>query len=95
MGKLNDTYLSLIVSNYSKQTKVTEYELSTDGYTLLDAHIGASFKMGHSNFVFDVFCTNLLNTGYFNQLSLIKYIGVKDMGRNIGMSVHVPIYASK
>ena len=95
MGKLSDAYFSLIASNYSKQTKVTEYELSTEGYTLLDAHVGSFITLGKHKYEFGIFCTNLLNTAYFNQLSLIKYIGVRDMGRNIGVQLHIPLYASK
>lgn len=92
IGMFNNGYLSFIVSNYSKQKNVAEYELSTDGYTLLDIHIGSLFKIGKQKASFDLFCTNLLNTGYFNQLSLVKYIGVRDMGRNIGATLHIPLY---
>jgi len=46
----------------------------------------ASFVDGAGKNKADIqlFCTNLLNEGYYNHLSLIKAIGVKDMGRNIG-----------
>jgi hypothetical protein len=40
----------------------------------------------------DLFCTNLMNTGYYNQLSLVKYIGIRDMGRNIGVQIRVPLF---
>ena len=76
---------------FCKTENVTEYELASDAYTLLDIHIGASFKMGKQKATFDLFCNNLLNTGYSNQLSLVKYIGVQDMGRNIGLSIHLPL----
>ena len=88
--KFSNTYLSFIVSNYTKKKSIAQYELSTDGYTLLDVHIGADFKLGKQKAMFDIFCTNLLNTGYYNQLSLVKYIGVRDMGRNIGVQLHIP-----
>ena len=90
LWKFNDSYISFIVSNYAKKKNVAEYELSTKGYTLLDVQIGAGFKLGKQKATFNIFCTNLLNTGYFNQLSLVKYIGVKDMGRNIGVQLHIP-----
>ena len=85
------TYCSLLVSNYAKQNHVADYEWSTDGYSLLDVHVGGSFRLGKQRTSFDLFCTNLLNTGYYNQLSLVKNIGVQDMGRNIGISFHIPI----
>jgi iron complex outermembrane recepter protein len=93
--KFNDTYFSLVLSNYSKQKNVAEYELSTDGYTLLDAYIGASFSLWKQKPTFNLFCTNLLNTGYYNQLSLVKYIGVREMGRNIGFQLHIPFALNK
>ena len=86
-----EPYLSIVVSNYGMQRNVSEYELSSEGYTLLDAHIGSDFKLGKQKILFDIFCTNLLNKGYFNQLSLVKYIGVRDMGRNVGIQLHIPL----
>ena len=88
--KFNDSYLSFIISNYVKQSNIAQYELSTDGYTLLDVHAGGKFRLGNQNVSLDIFCTNLLNKGYFNQLSLVKNINVRDMGRNIGVQLHIP-----
>jgi iron complex outermembrane receptor protein len=102
LWKFNGAYFSVIASNYSDQGNLSYYEdldskaaeakgYDFEGYTLLDFHLGAAFKMGKQKASFDIFCTNALNTGYFNQLSLIKYIGVRDMGRNIGVRLHIPI----
>jgi iron complex outermembrane receptor protein len=102
MGKLRDTYLSFVVSNYSEQKNLSSIEkadqdaaaairnISFDGYTLLDVHVGAAFKLGNQKATVDLFCTNIANTAYFNQLSLVKFIGVRDMGRNIGFTLHIP-----
>jgi iron complex outermembrane receptor protein len=86
----SNAYVSFIISNYAQQKNVAQYELSTEGYTLLDAHLGAGFKLAKHTATLDIFCTNLLNTAYFNQLSLVKYINVRDMGRNIGFQLRVP-----
>ena len=105
LWKFNETYFSVIASNYSDQENLSYYEeadskaaakegFEFEGYTLLDLHMGASFKLGKQKVAFDIFCTNALNTGYFSQLSLVKYIGVRDMGRNIGVRLHVPICSS-
>jgi len=94
LGSLNNSFVTLVVSNYSKQTKVADYELTSDAYTLLDLHIGTSFRMGAQQATCSLYCTNLLNTGYYNQLSLVKYIGVADMGRNIGIRFHIPVYTN-
>ena len=91
LWKLSNAYLSFIASNFAQQKNVAQYELPTEGYTLLDAHLGAGFKLGKQIAMFDIFCTNLLNTAYFNQLSLVKYINVRDMGRNIGVQMRIPL----
>ncbi|MEO8088399.1 MAG: TonB-dependent receptor [Bacteroidota bacterium] len=104
LWKFTDAYFACVVSNYSDQGNLSYYEkldadaakaegFDFEGYTLLDIHIGASFKLGKQKATFDIFGTNILNTGYFNQLSLVKYIGVRDMGANFGVRLHVPICA--
>jgi len=87
---LNNSFVSFVVSNYEQRTKAAEYELVSSAYTLLDVYLGASFKLGKQDVSFNLFCTNLTNKGYYNQLSLVKYIGVRDMGRNIGVQLHIP-----
>ncbi|MEI7663126.1 MAG: TonB-dependent receptor [Bacteroidota bacterium] len=88
--KLHDNYLSVVVSNYAMRKDVAAYELSSKGYTLLDIFAGASFNLGKQRPNFTLYCTNLLNTGYYNQLSLVKYIGIREMGRNFGIRLTVP-----
>ncbi|MEI6683699.1 MAG: TonB-dependent receptor [Bacteroidota bacterium] len=93
--KLYDNYLSVVVSNYAMRKDVAAYELSSAGYTLLDVFAGASVKLGNQRPVFTLYCTNLLNTGYYNQLSLVKYIGIREMGRNFGIRITVPFAFSQ
>jgi len=90
LWRLNNSFVSFVVSNYEQRTKAAEYELVSSAYTLLDVYLGASFKLGKQDVSFNLFCTNLTNKGYYNQLSLVKYIGVRDMGRNIGVQLHIP-----
>ena len=93
--KLYDNYLSVVVSNFFMRKDVATYELSSKGYTLLDVYAGASFKLGNQRPAFTLYCTNLLNTGYYNQLSLVKYIGIREMGRNFGIRLTVPFALGK
>ena len=90
LWKFKDTYFSMKISNYEKRVDVAEYELSSDSYSLLDISVGGSFRLFKQQAGISIFCTNLKNEAYFNQLSLVKYIGVRDMGRNIGFNLHVP-----
>ncbi len=86
---LNNPYITFVVSNYFKQEKVAAYEIPTDGYTLLDVHIGGNFRLLKQGASLSIFGTNILNKGYYNHLSLVKNIGVREMGMNIGFALKV------
>lgn len=90
IGRLHNDFISIHVSNYQKQENVTEYEMSTDGYTLIDLRIGCGFYLGKQMAEVSLFCTNVFDQAYYNQLSLVKEIGIRDMGRNIGVQLRLP-----
>lgn len=92
---LTNPYIAFVVSNYFEQEKVAAYEPATDGYTLLDVHAGGGFKLFKQNAMLSIFSTNVLNTGYYNHLSLVKNIGVREMGMNIGFNLKVTIGNNK
>ncbi len=86
--KWQQLYATLQLSVYSKQEKIAQFEEGTEGYFLADIFIGASPLLGKNHrWSITAFCTNLLNKGYFNHLSLIKTIDVREPGRNIGVQV--------
>lgn len=95
LWKLSDASVSLVVSSLLRRKNVAEYERSTEGYTLIDLYSEAVVSVFHQPATVGLYCTNVLNTGYFNQLSLLKYIGVRDMGRNIGLRLRVPFGIKK
>ena len=80
----------IVLSNYAKQDKLAEFEQATDGYQLIDLHLGGSFHWGRQQFDITVSVNNLLNEGYFNHLSLIRAIGYREMGRNVAIRLRVP-----
>lgn len=87
---LYQPYAGFTVSSYLKQDKTAGFEAPTEGYTLLDIHLGSRFKWGSHFFDLDVAVNNILNKSYFNHLSLIKTIGVHEIGRNVMIRLHVP-----
>ena len=95
IGKLLNPSVTFVVCNYGEQNNVAEYELPTEGYTLLDVILGTSFKIKNHKADVGLFCTNLLNEGYFNHLSLVKTIGVKEMGRNVGVKLSMSFGSGK
>lgn len=75
---------------YFKQTKTAAEELSSDSYTLFNAGIQSAFTIWHAPVNFSIVGTNLLGEYYISHLSLLKPLGVHDIGRNITLSVEIP-----
>jgi iron complex outermembrane receptor protein len=83
-----NSYVSLQQSYYGSQEKVSEFEFPTNSYFLTDLFAGAIAPFGKKErWILTAFCTNLFNRSYYNHLSLIKSIGVREPGRNIGLQV--------
>lgn len=75
---------------YFKQTKTAAEELSTDSYTLFNAGIQSAFTIWHTPVNFSIVGTNLFGEYYISHLSILKPLGVHDIGRNFTLSVDVP-----
>lgn len=75
---------------YFKQTKTATEELPSDAYTLINAGIQSAFTVWNAPVNFSIVCTNLFDEYYISHLSLLKPLGVHDIGRNITLSVDVP-----
>lgn len=85
-------YLRLVASNYAARRDVASFEPQTNGYLLFDAHIGGAVKAGQQFIQLSLSATNLLNTSYYNHLSLIpRDLQIREMGRNICIRIGIPI----
>lgn len=71
--------------NYLKQDRVAEDEIPTLGYTIIDAAFGTDVYLFNLKFRTVLNVTNLLDKKYYDHLSLLKPLGVLDMGRNISL----------
>jgi len=83
-------YFAVTLSHYMKQNRVAKFETSSPGYDLVDLNFGGSFKWGKEMFDLSLSVTNLLDKGYYSHLSLVRNIGVFEMGRNVSLSLKVP-----
>lgn len=90
MNYVYNPYLQLVYSKYFELEEVATFETKSEGYELLDLHLGGSFRWGHEMFDLSISANNLMNTGYFNHLSLVRTIGVRDMGRNVCVNLKIP-----
>ncbi|CAM3670221.1 TonB-dependent receptor [Mucilaginibacter galii] len=97
---LNAFYLSLGIDNYFKQNRVdATFETTTASYTLLNAGIGATFKLGAQKLKLYVSGYNLTDKRYYDALSRLKpgrldqtntALGVYNPGRNITFGFFLP-----
>jgi iron complex outermembrane receptor protein len=102
---LKDFYISAGIDNYFKQSRIdATFETPTDGYTLVNAGIGATFKLGAQPLKLYVSGSNLANKKYYDALSRLRpgrysqedpTYGVYNPGRNITFGVYLPFGTNK
>ncbi len=90
LSSLKNFYFMLMLRSYLKQDKIAAEEIATPAYTLFDAGVGSTVKLFDLNFNVAINVTNLLDKKYYDHLSLLKSLGVYDMGRNISLALDVP-----
>ncbi len=73
------------------QKKVASNELSTSGYTLLNASFGVTRIIWKwNNIDLTVSINNLLDKVYLDNMSRLRQLGVSNPGRNIAFNVRIP-----
>ncbi len=78
------------------QDNVAVYELTTPGYTLLNASLGVTRKIWKLNNIDLVLAVNnALDKQYLDNMSRLRQYGVYNPGRNIVLSLRVPFDFSK
>ncbi|MEN3324547.1 TonB-dependent receptor [Mariniflexile soesokkakense] len=80
---LNKGYSFIKLTTTFNQNNISAFETSTNGYNLLSAGLGGSFKLFKNEAAVTLSGTNLTNKTYINHLSRLKPDGIFNMGRNI------------
>jgi len=88
---LSDSFIKVGLTNVFKQDRIDAFETETDGYTLLDAGIGTSFKTKRGKLNVWVTGQNLTDKLYYNHLSRYKLAGIYNPGRNVSFGISVPL----
>ena len=91
IGKIKDLSISISMTHHFEQNHPALYETPTKGYSLWDVNIGCKLMLLKHPVHAVLFCTNLLNTAYYNHLSVLKVIGIYDRGRNVGIKLNFPL----
>jgi iron complex outermembrane recepter protein len=89
-SSMKEPYIKVSVVNALEQDKIDRFETPTAGYTLINAGMGTSIKIGNQSALVFIAGNNLTDTRYFNHLSRLKEVSIYEMGRNITFGVNVP-----
>jgi iron complex outermembrane receptor protein len=94
------SYISVGLDNFFKQNKLDAFELPTSGYTLLNASLGTTLKLGKAQkMTIYVAGKNLLNKAYYEHLSRFKpgrlsdedpTLGIYNAGRSVTFGITLP-----
>jgi iron complex outermembrane recepter protein len=84
---LHKGYASINIESYLEQNKVSEFETSTWGYTLLNLGMGGSVSINKVNFDLSINANNLFDTNYISHLSRLKANGISNIGRNVVVGI--------
>jgi iron complex outermembrane recepter protein len=90
LSSINNNYFLLRVRSCLEQNRNAANETATPAYTLLDVGFGGTINFGSVPLAVTINGTNILNEVYVDHLSLLKPLGVNDMGRNISLALSVP-----
>ncbi|WP_285059645.1 TonB-dependent receptor [Pedobacter ginsengisoli] len=101
----SNSYLSVGIDNFFKQSKIDSFEQTTGGYTLLNAAIGTTLRIGKTQDI-TIYAAgkNLLDKAYYDHLSRFKpgrlsdedpSLGIYNQGRNITFGVNIPFSLKK
>ena len=83
---------AFIQNNFSfAQNRTAPFETPTPSYNLLNAGAGLSIKNGRQDIVINAGISNIFNKKYFDHLSRLKTEGIYNAGRNIYISISVPV----
>ncbi|CAN5662821.1 TonB-dependent receptor [soil metagenome] len=83
-------YVTFALSNYAAQKDTAQFGISSEAYSLIDIRIGLQLPFAHQVVDVNLAVTNLMNTPYMSYLSLVRSMGIRDMGRNVSIKIRIP-----
>ncbi|MDH3697218.1 MAG: TonB-dependent receptor [Flavobacteriaceae bacterium] len=88
---IGKTYGYLSVVNVFNQDKVSVFETSTTGYTLLNVGIGGTLNWLYKDLRLALNVNNLFDKQYISHLSRLKSDGISNMGRNVTVNLKMSL----
>ncbi|MEJ7557229.1 MAG: TonB-dependent receptor [Pedobacter sp.] len=101
----SNSYIALGIDNFFSQNKIDNFETTSSGYTLLNASIGTTIRVGKTQDI-TIYAAgrNLLDKAYYDHLSRFKpgrlsdedpNLGIYNQGRNITFGLNIPFTIKK
>ena len=90
-GKWGTSYVSIGGRYRFAQNRTDRNELKTPDNFVLEASVGTRFTVGKQALELQLQGYNLLNSAYLDHLSRYRLIGIPEPGRNIVVSLRVPL----
>ncbi|MCX6352254.1 MAG: TonB-dependent receptor [Bacteroidetes bacterium] len=85
------TFVKAGIDYVLAQNRPADLETSTPAYYLINAGVGGDFNFRNHPFKLSLMGSNLLNKVYYDHLSLLKPVGIYNMGRNIVLNLTIPL----
>jgi len=89
--KFKNSFLLFGTNFVFKQDKVSYFEKPTAGYTLINLAMGTTVYIGKQEISLIFSGNNLSNKIYQDHLSTLKPLNINNMGRNISVSLKIPL----
>ncbi len=90
-GVLRRYSASMSARYRAAQNRVDRNEPATPDNLLLEASVSGTFRVGTQEWELQLQAFNLLNTAYLDHLSRYRWINVPEPGRNLALSLRVPL----
>lgn len=87
----SDTYIFAGAEQVFAQDRVDRNERTTPGSFILNAGMGCRIQVAGRQLQFRMNMNNVLNTSYFNHISRYRLINLPEQGRNLVVSLKVPV----
>lgn len=85
------TYFSVDYRITGRQNQIVSPEKRTEGYHLMNFQTGTKIKVSGQQIAVNLQVQNVLNKKYFDHTSLYRLIELPEAGRNVVLSIKVPI----
>ncbi len=87
LSVVKNPYSFLTIKTTGAQNKISTFETTTNGYSLINAGLGGTLYLDKLPLSIRISGNNLLNKDYISHLSRLKSEGIANMGRNISVGI--------